>query len=212
MKWSEIFKKLGINMDDEVDETSTETSKLNNEENKKEIADKNKKDDIKNISNDKKVEINDDKEGETKMAFKAPKVDKNGLYDLTDIEDADMKAFFKTRNDERKAELAARKAEDDKRVVNDAISKYASKIKFADGWGLEDALKLGDFSKVANDENIDKEIENAFTNLKTAKAGMFVADKQNTSSNPMLEGFNPQNTQQSGTVPNSFVDAFGMME
>ena len=41
---------------------------------------------------------------------------------------------------------------------------------------------------------------------------MFVADKQNTSSNPMLEGFNPQNTQQSGTVPNSFVDAFGMME
>ena len=199
MKWSDIFKKLGIDLESEVDETSTESSKLNNVEIKK--------DSVEQTTETKKVE-----EG-TKMAFKAPKIDKNGFYDLTDIEDADMKEFFKLRNSERKTELAARKAEDDKRAVNDAITKYASGIKFADGWSLEDALKLGDFSKVANDENINKEIENAFTNLKSTKAGMFVADKKETKSNPMLEGFNPQNgNANNGYVPNSFMEAFSMME
>lgn len=198
MKWSDIFKKLGIDLESEVDETSTESSKLNNVEIKK--------DSVEQTTETKKVE-----EG-TKMAFKAPKIDKNGFYDLTDIEDADMKEFFKSRNTERKAELAERKAEDDKRAVNDAITKYASGIKFAEGWSLEDALKLGDFSKVVNDENINKEIENAFTNLKSTKAGMFVADKKETKSNPMLEGFNPQNVQTTGAEANSFMEAFSMME
>ena len=199
MKWSDIFKKLGIDLESEVDETSTESSKLNNVEIKK--------DSVEQTTETKKVE-----EG-TKMAFKAPKIDKNGFYDLTDIEDADMKEFFKLRNSERKTELAARKAEDDKRAVNDAITKYASGIKFADGWSLEDALKLGDFSKVANDENINKEIENAFTNLKKAKANMFVADKETSKSSPIMEGFNPQNgNANNGCVPNSFMEAFSMME
>lgn len=199
MKWSDIFKKLGIDLESEVDETSTEASKLNNVEIKK--------DSVEQTTETKKVEE------DNKMAFKAPKIDKNGFYDLTDIEDADMKEFFKSRNTERKTELAARKAEDDKRAVNDAITKYASGIKFAEGWGLDDALKLGDFSKVVNDENISKEIENAFTNLKSTKAGMFVADKKETkTSNPMLEGFNPQNAQTTGAEANSFMEAFSMME
>ena len=189
MKISDFLKALGIDIDKEIDNTSKDASNVN---------DKSKDENL------------DKKEDEKPMAFKAPKVDKNGFYDLTDIEDADMKEFFKTRNDVRKAEMAARKTEDDKKAVNDAISKYASGLKFADGWTLDDALKLGDFSKVQNDENINKEIENAFTNLKTAKAGMFVADKN--SSNPMLEGFNPQNAQQSGAIPNSFTEAFSMME
>lgn len=199
MKWSDFFKKLGIDLESEVDETSTESSELNNVEIKK--------DSVEQTTETKKVEE------DNKMAFKAPKIDKNGFYDLTDIEDADMKEFFKSRNTERKTELAARKAEDDKRAVNDAITKYASGIKFAEGWSLDDALKLGDFSKVANDENISKEIENAFTNLKSTKAGMFVADKKETkTSNPMLEGFNPQNAQTTGAEANSFMEAFSMME
>lgn len=199
MKWSDFFKKLGIDLESEVNETSTEASELNNVEIKK--------DSVEQTTETKKVEE------DNKMAFKAPKVDKNGFYDLTDIEDVDMKEFFKSRNTERKTELAARKAEDDKRAVNDAITKYASGIKFAEGWGLDDALKLGDFSKVTNDENISKEIENAFTNLKAAKAGMFVADKKEAkTSNPMLEGFNPQNAQTTGAEANSFMEAFSMME
>lgn len=199
MKWSDFFKKLGIDLESEVDETSTEASELNNVENK-------------NVSVEQTTETKKVEE-DNKMAFKAPKIDKNGFYDLTDIEDADMKEFFKSRNSERKAELAARKAEDDKRAVNDAITKYASSINFADGWSLDDALKLGDFSKVANDENISKEIKNAFANLKSTKAGMFVADKKETkTSNPMLEGFNPQNAQTTGAEANSFMEAFSMME
>lgn len=199
MKWSDIFKKLGIDLESEVDDASTESSELNNVEIKK--------DSVEQTTETKKVE--EDKP----MAFKAPKIDKNGFIDLTEVEDADIKAFFKTLNDSRKTELAARKAEDDKRAVNDAITKYASNVKFAEGWSLDDALKLGDFSKVVNDENINKEIENAFTNLKAAKAGMFVADKKETkTSNPMLEGFNPQNAQTTGAEANSFMEAFSMME
>lgn len=188
MKWSDFFKKLGIDLESEVDETSTESSELNNVEIKK--------DSVEQTTETKKVEE------DTKMAFKAPKIDKNGFYDLTDIEDADMKEFFKLRNSERKTELAARKAEDDKRAVNDAISKYASGIKFAEGWSLDDALKLGDFSKVANDENISKEIENAFTNLKSTKAGMFVADKETKTekSSPVTEGFSPVNAERNSAM------------
>lgn len=188
MKLSEFFKKLGIDLDTDIDDASKTTSELNNDNN--------------NL-----------KEEGKEMPFIAPKIDKSGFYDLTGIEDEEMKKFFKARNDERKAELNSRKAEDDKRVVNEKISKYASGLKFAEGWSLDDALKLGDFSKVVNDENIDKEIENAFTNLKTAKAGMFVADKETKNvSNPMLEGFNPKGQLDTNAVPNSFVEAFSMME
>lgn len=213
MKWSDFFKKLGLNLDDEMEDTSKETSK------EKDVVNKNENTDSSNINDDinkeqENKEVTDsNKEEDKPMAFKAPKIDKNGFIDLTEVEDADIKAFFKTLNDSRKTEFAVRKAEDDKRAVNDAITKYASGIKFADGWSLEDAIKLGDFSKVANDENINKEIENAFTNLKSTKACMFVADKKETkTSNPMLEGFNPQNAQTTGAEANSFMEAFSMME
>ena len=200
MKWSDFFKKLGIDLESEVNDTSTDTSK------ERDVVIKNENTDSSNINDDvnKEQETKDvtdsNKEEDKPMAFKAPKIDKNGFIDLTEVEDADIKAFFKTLNDNRKTELAARKAEDDKRAVNDAITKYASNVKFAEGWSLEDALKLGDFSKVANDENISKEIENAFTNLKAAKAGMFVADKQSTKSTPVSEGFSPTDAEKNAAM------------
>lgn len=203
MKWSDFFKKLGLNIDDEIDETSKEASKEISKSNKKEDVNSNKDIVVEDKTTEIKEEETDNKKVEDKtMAFKAPKRDNKGFFDLSEIEDADMKEYFKSLNNERKTELANRKAEDDKRVVSDAISKYASKIKFADGWGLEDALKLGDFSKVANDENMSKEIENAFTNLKSTKAPLFVADKgtRTTKSNPMSEGFNPVNAENNAAV------------
>lgn len=204
MKFSDILKKLGIDLDSEIDETSTEAL-----------------DDNKVLSKNEKVESK--KENETKqedklkedkvMAFVKPKVDKQGLIDITNIEDADLKAFLKELNDSRKTELAERKAAEDKRAVSDGIAKYAAGVKFAEGWSVDDALKLGDFSKVLNDENMTKEIENAFTNLKTTKATMFVADKETKKTESVLtEGFNPQNVVNSNNVPNSFAEAFSMME
>lgn len=193
MKWSEIFKKLGIDLESEVDDASTDTSKLNSKSKNNENIDSN------NVNNNKE-ETDNKKEEDTKMAFKAPKIDKKGFYDLTDIEDADMKEFFKQRNAERKIELDTRKIEDDKRAVSDAISKYASGIKFADGWTLDDAMKLGYFSKVVNDDNINKEIENAFTNLKAEKPLMFVADKKETKSTPVSEGFNPSDAEKNAAM------------
>ena len=193
MKWSDFFKKLGIDLESEVDETETQASEEIGKVNK------NEKTDSSNINSNDKKEQKEEVEDKP-MAFKAPKIDKNGFIDLTEVEDADIKAFLKTLNDSRKTELAVRKAEDDKRAVNDAITKYASNVKFAEGWSLDDALKLGDFSKVINDENINKEIENAFTNLKAAKAGMFVADKKVTKSTPVLQGFSPADAEKNSAM------------
>ena len=193
MKLSDFFKKLGIDLESEVDETETQASEEIGKVNK------NEKTDSSNINSNDKKEQKEEVEDKP-MAFKAPKIDKNGFIDLTEVEDADIKAFLKTLNDSRKTELAVRKAEDDKRAVNDAITKYASNVKFAEGWSLDDALKLGDFSKVINDENINKEIENAFTNLKAAKAGMFVADKKVTKSTPVLQGFSPADAEKNSAM------------
>ena len=145
------------------------------------------------------------------MAFKKPKIDKNGFIDLTEVEDADLKAFFKELNASRKNELAERKAVDDKRAVDDAIAKYASNLKFAEGWTLEDAKKLGDFSKVVNDDNLTKEIENAFTSLKSSKASMFVADNKETkTTSPITEKFNPINSENTVLSEDSLVEmAYG---
>ena len=200
MKWSDFFKKLGIDLESEVDDASTDTSKEIDGVNKNENTDSSNINDDVNKEQETKEVTDSNKEEDKPMAFKAPKIDKNGFIDLTEVEDADIKAFFKTLNDNRKTELDARKAEDDKRAVNDAITKYASNVKFAEGWSLEDALKLGDFSKVANDENISKEIENAFTNLKAAKAGMFVADKKSTKSTPVSEGFSPTDAEKNAAM------------
>lgn len=194
MKWSDIFKKLGINLEDEIDETSKEALDSNNINEKLNNVDSDKDNDDNNKDTlDNSDDTNNNKVEDKEMGFKAPKVDKHGFYDLSDIEDAELKSFLKGANDRRKAELAERKKVDDQRVVNDAIKEYASKLKFADGWSVEDALKLGDFSNITNDDNLSKSIENAFTNLQTAKAGLFVKDKKETKvdSNPMLEGFNP---------------------
>lgn len=193
MKLSDFFKKLGIDLESEVGETETQASEEIGKVNKNEKTDSN------NINDNDKKEQKEEVEDKP-MAFKAPKIDKNGFIDLTEVEDADIKAFLKTLNDSRKTELAVRKAEDDKRAVNDAITKYASNVKFAEGWSLDDALKLGDFSKVINDENINKEIENAFTNLKAAKAGMFVADKKVTKSTPVSEGFSPADAEKNSAM------------
>lgn len=200
MKWSDFFKKLGIDLESEVDDASTDTSKEKDGVNKNENTDSSNINDDVNKEQETKEVTDSNKEEDKPMAFKAPKIDKNGFIDLTEVEDADIKAFFKTLNDSRKTELDARKAEDDKRAVNDAITKYASNVKFAEGWSLEDALKLGDFSKVVNDENINKEIENAFTNLKAAKASMFVADKKSTKSTPVSEGFSPTDAEKNAAM------------
>ena len=159
---------------------------------------------------DKKNEVDEPVEDKT-MEFKAPKIDKNGFIDLTEVEDADLKAFFKELNASRKNELAERKAVDDKRAVDDAIAKYASNLKFAEGWTLEDAKKLGDFSKVVNDDNLTKEIENAFTSLKSSKASMFVADNKETkTTSPITEKFNPINSENTVLSEDSLVEmAYG---
>ena len=95
--------------------------------------------------------------------------------------------------------------------MSEAISKYAKdKIKFSSGWSLADALKLGDFSKVVNDDNLEKNIEDAFTNLKSTKANLFI--KENNNSNPLFEGFNPQQSHNASQIPNSFMEAFSMQE
>lgn len=211
---NEIIKKIkelfGIKSNDASKEASNVLSdELKNDSVSKEGV---HTDEVKNTEENKETE-SENKE-ENKMAFVAPKVDKNGFIDLTNVEDADLKAFFKILNDTRKVELQTRKAEADKRLIDDSVKSAVSGLKLNKGITADAVSKLLDLTnvKVGEDGKVTG-IEDAIKGLQTSQAGLFLADKE-AKSNPVLEGHNPvENSATAGNyTPVSFAEAFNMME
>lgn len=211
---NEIIKKIkelfGIKSSDASKEASNVLSdELKNDSVSKEVG---HADEVKDTEENKETE-SEEKE-ENKMAFVAPKVDKNGFIDLTNVEDADLKAFFKILNDTRKMELQARKDEADKRLIDDSVKSAVSGLKLNKGITADAVSKLLDLTnvKVGEDGKVTG-IEDAIKGLQTSQAGLFLADKE-AKSNPVLEGHNPvENSATAGNyTPVSFAEAFNMME
>lgn len=211
---NEIIKKIkelfGIKSNDASKEASNVLSdELKNDSVSKEVG---HADEVKDTEENKETE-SEEKE-ENKMAFVAPKVDKNGFIDLTNVEDADLKAFFKILNDTRKMELQARKDEADKRLIDDSVKSAVSGLKLNKGITADAVSKLLDLTnvKVGEDGKVTG-IEDAIKGLQTSQAGLFLADKE-AKSNPVLEGHNPvENSATAGNyTPVSFAEAFNMME
>lgn len=211
---NEIIKKIkelfGIKSNDASKEASNVLSdELKNDSVSKEGV---HTDEVKDTEENKETE-SENKE-ENKMAFVAPKVDKNGFIDLTNVEDADLKAFFKILNDTRKMELQARKDEADKRLIDDSVKSAVSGLKLNKGITADAVSKLLDLTnvKVGEDGKVTG-IEDAIKGLQTSQAGLFLADKE-AKSNPVLEGHNPvENSATAGNyTPVSFAEAFNMME
>ena len=208
MKISDLLKKLGINVDDEVDDQEggftpenkeSSASKSTLSENKEENNDN--KTSVSKVAEDTVIVEKEDKKMVT------PKYDvKTGLFDLSGIEDGELKSVLKLSNDTVKANKNSQ-------TIAKAIEDKLGTVQLADGITKDAILALLDRSGIkVTDEGVTG-VNEAFDNLKSAQAGLFKANKEKEKSSPILEGFAPQG--QSGTgngTPNSFVEAFSMME
>jgi hypothetical protein len=174
MKWSDFFKKLGINMEDEISDTSTETVKVDKEIEKNDAS-----------IPVKEVIDNIEKEEEVKKMV-LPKYDeKTGLFSgLNDLDNEDLKALLKSVNTSVKT-----KANQEK--INGAIKTKIDTLKLIDGVSSDVIMKLLDTTniKVQDDEVVG--INEAFDNLVKSQAGLFKANKETVKEepSPMLEGF-----------------------
>ncbi len=180
MKLSDILKKLGLNIEDDIDMTDTETSKEQDNIEKKEVEDK-------TVVVDKKetktvvVDTNTKKEDKKTMALK---FDENtGLFTgLNDIEDESLKALLKQANTSVKNKA-------NKAKIDGAIKTKLDTLKIIDGVSSDVVLKLLDTTgiKVQDDEVVG--VNEAFDNLVKAQAGLFKKDDKTKEASPLNEGF-----------------------
>lgn len=200
MTLREFFKRLGINLEEEIEETSTETVEQNVEENKNNVVDSTNK------TTETKVEkvVEETKQEVKKMAkYNAS----TGLWDYSDVEDAELKAQYKLANDTIRAKANAE-------LINKAIDEKMGSVKLIAGISSEFVKNALDRTNIKVTDGKVTGVDEAIDNLKTAQSGLFLVDKSKDTkvSNPMLEGFNPKNAVQQGTVANSFMEAFAMEE
>jgi hypothetical protein len=202
MKWSDFFKKIGLNIDEEMEgkvennkDTSDKTSDVNNMSNKNNSD--NKSDDANKEDNKTDEEISDnnkekeDEQGDEQMDLKFD--DKTGLFDISDIKDEGVKSVLQRAND-----YTVKTANNVK--IDKAFNEKMSSLKIRKGITADAVKKLINFDdiKVEGDKVIG--IDEAFENLQKEQSGLFVQRNQ-ADSNPVLEGFNP--VQNSGNDVNS---------
>ena len=201
MKVSDFLKKLGIDIDDDIDDTKTETSESDSKsKNEEEVESNDKPDSNDDLAVDEKNDTEDVKTMEIKF-------DENtGLFDLSNIEDESVKSVLKKANDTVKKTANQVK-------IDKAVDAKLASLKLNDGITTSAVRKLADLSgvKIDGDGNITG-IDEAFDSLAKEQSGLFKAENKETGSNPIMEGFNPQGAIQQGVVPNSFSEAFSMME
>lgn len=173
----------------------------------KEIEDLLDSDDVKE---DKKDIVKDEPKQEVKKVA-APKYDsKTGLFDLKDIEDEELKAVLKAANDnvKSKANLAA---------IDKALSDKVNTLKLAKGITADFILKNIDKSGIKVGDDGVTGVDEAIAGLQKSQAGLFEVESKgngnNSGFNPNMTGFNPQANQNGNNkVPNSFAEAFSMMD
>lgn len=211
MKLIDILKKIGIDLDKEVEYADEQTlnsdSKSNNEvvKNKKEkdeVTPKNTKntiEDTKNTGENTKNTVEDTKNTvedinnteENKVEIKFD--EKTGLFDLKGIEDNAIKAELQKAND-----YTIRTANNVK--IEKAFNEKLSGLKIRKGITSEVIKKMINFDDVKVDGDNVVGLDEAFENLQKEQSGLFVQHNQ-SESNPMLEGFNPvQNTDNSSAL------------
>ena len=204
MKLIDILKKIGIDLDKEVEYADEQTlnsdSKSNNEviegkKEKDEVTPKNTKntvEDTKNTGEDTKntiEDINNTEENKVEIKFD----EKTGLFDLKGIEDNAIKAELQKAND-----YTIKTANNVK--IEKAFNEKLSGLKIRKGITSEVIKKMINFDDVKVDGDNVVGLDEAFENLQKEQSGLFVQRNQ-SESNPMLEGFNPvQNTDNSSAL------------
>lgn len=202
MKLIDILKKLGINIDDEVeltdkkeDKTETKTSDEKEVVNNSEV----KTDETKTEEKDKKTE---EKVDEPKEEPKVELIyDENtGLFDTKGIKDESVLAVLTKANNY--TINTANKVKIDK-----AFDEKMSGLKIRKGITPEAVRSLVKMDGIKVEDGKVVGIDEAFETLQKEQSGLFV-QRNTPESNPMLEGFNPvQNNNDNGSALNASLAA-----
>lgn len=209
MKLIDILKKLGINIDDEVEltdkkeeKTETKTSDEKEVVNNSEV----KTDEEKTVEKEEKTE---EKEEKTEEKVEEPKEEptvelvydeKTGLFDTKGIKDESVLAVLTKANNY--TINTANKVKIDK-----AFDEKMSGLKIRKGITPEAVRSLVKMDGIKVEEGKVVGIDEAFETLQKEQSGLFVQRNQ-PESNPMLEGFNPvQNTNDNGSALNASLAA-----
>lgn len=197
MKLIDILKKIGIDLDEEVNYADEQTLNSDNKSNNEVIKDKKEKDEVtpkdkKETKVEEKDTIKDTKNTEEiKVEIKFD--EKTGLFDLKGIEDNAIKAELQKAND-----YTIRTANNVK--IEKAFNEKLNGLKIRKGITSEVIKKMINFDEVKVDGDNVVGLDEAFENLQKEQSGLFVQRNQ-SESNPMLEGFNPvQNTDNSSAL------------
>lgn len=202
MKLIDILKKLGINIDDEVEltdkkeeKTETKTSDEKEVVNNSEV----KTDETKTEEKDKKTEekVEEPKE---ELAVELVYDEKTGLFDTKGIKDESVLAVLTKANNY--TINTANKVKIDK-----AFDEKMSGLKIRKGITPEAVRSLVKMDGIKVEDGKVVGIDEAFETLQKEQSGLFVQRNQ-PESNPMLEGFNPvQNTNDNGSALNASLAA-----
>lgn len=207
MKLSDILKKIGIDLDEEVDYANEQTL-ISDNKSKKEVTDDKKEEDkvaskdtketkvdTKETKVDTKETKEDTKETQEEIKVELKFDDKTGLFDLKGIEDADIKAVLQRAND-----YTVKTANNVK--IEKAFNEKLSGLKIRKGITNEVIKKMINFDDVKVDGDKVIGLDEAFETLQKEQSGLFVQRQQNES-NPMLEGFNPVQNNDSSSALNA---------
>lgn len=196
MKLSDVLKKLGLNLDDDVELNEDEKNKDKKEEekdtkNKEETKDKeDDKEKDKDNPDDKPKGINNSKEIVENKTEEVTKVklefdDSTGLFKTDSIEDVELKETLERANNYT---ITTR----NNVAIDRAFNEKIGTLKLRKGITVDAVKKLIDLSNVKVDGDKVSGVDEAFENLQKEQSGLFVSRNQPESS-PLLDGFNPAN-------------------
>lgn len=196
MKLSDVLKKLGLNLDDDIELNEDEKNKDKKE---KEEDTKNKEDDKNKDKNSDKNEANPDdkpkvdnigkdiidKKTEEVNKVKVEFDDKTGLFKTDGLEDVELKETLERANTYT---ITTRNNVAIDRAFNDKLGT----LKLRKGITVDAVKKLIDLSNVKVDGDKVSGVDEAFENLQKEQSGLFVS-RNTPESSPLLDGFNPAN-------------------
>ncbi len=196
MKWSDLLKKLGVTVDDDIE---LEDDKHDEKPDEKKVEDSKDKDNTdKMVQSTIKIDLSNLGKEETEdMDFKNIKFDTStGLFDLTNIENSDLRSKLEESNNHVKA------MQDSFTISRELDNRIAS-LKLHKGITGDAVRKLIDISAVKVEDGKVTGLDEAFDTLQKEQSGLFV-NKGEKESSPVLEGYHPASG--NGAVDNS-IDA-----
>ena len=202
MKLIDILKKIGINVEEEIEVTDKKEEKTETKtSDEKEVVNNSevKTDETKTEEKDKKTEekVEEPKE---EPAVELVYDEKTGLFDTKGIKDESVLAVLTKANNY--TINTANKVKIDK-----AFDEKMSGLKIRKGITPEAVRSLVKMDGIKVEDGKVVGIDEAFETLQKEQSGLFVQRNQ-PESNPMLEGFNPvQNTNDNGSALNASLAA-----